>query len=130
MKIRRNAGSPTSVNSVAYVLGSEARVWGSNPIRVEELQDLPAIYCLKLWLHSKVESRVYFGIEAIMPKLKSRKAAAKRFRASGSGKILRRKSYRAHLLEHKGSSRKRRLFGMAVVNERDADNVRGMLPYL
>ncbi len=130
MKIRRNAGRPASVNSVAQVLGCEAPVWDNNPTDVWELSPRHAISCLKLAARSSMGSRVYFGIEAIMPKLKSRKAAAKRFRASGSGKILRRKSYRAHLLEHKGSSRKRRLFGMAVVNERDADNVRGMLPYL
>jgi len=65
-----------------------------------------------------------------MPKLKTRKAAAKRLRASGSGKIMRRKAFRSHLLEHKSSSRKRRLAGMAVVNERDEANVHLMLPYL
>lgn len=65
-----------------------------------------------------------------MPKLKTRKAAAKRLRASGSGKIMRRKAFRSHLLEHKSASRKRRLAGMAAVDERDADNVRLMLPYL
>jgi len=65
-----------------------------------------------------------------MPKLKTRKAAAKRLRASGSGKILRRKAFRSHLLEHKSPSRKRRLAGMAVVDERDEPNVRLMLPYL
>lgn len=65
-----------------------------------------------------------------MPKLKSRKSAAKRFRVSGSGKIMRRQTFRGHLLEHKSASRKRRLAGDAVVNERDAENVRLMLPYL
>ncbi|QZZ22619.1 50S ribosomal protein L35 [Leptothermofonsia sichuanensis E412] len=65
-----------------------------------------------------------------MPKLKSRKSAAKRFRASGTGKVMRRKTFRSHLLEHKSASRKRRLAGMAVVDERDVDNVRLMLPYL
>lgn len=65
-----------------------------------------------------------------MPKLKSRKSAAKRFRASGSGKIMRRQSFRSHLLEHKNASRRRRLSGDVVVNERDAENVRLMLPYL
>jgi large subunit ribosomal protein L35 len=65
-----------------------------------------------------------------MPKLKSRKAAAKRFKASGSGKIMRRSTHRKHLLEHKSPSRRRRLAGAFVVNERDADNVRAMLPYL
>jgi large subunit ribosomal protein L35 len=65
-----------------------------------------------------------------MPKLKSRRAAAKRFKASGGGKIMRRKTHRNHLLEHKSASRIRRLTGKAVVNERDEDNVRLMLPYL
>lgn len=65
-----------------------------------------------------------------MPKLKTRKAAAKRFRATGSGKIVRRKVGKNHLLEHKTSAKKSRLSKMAVVDERDAPNVRLMLPYL
>ncbi|MBW4682270.1 MAG: 50S ribosomal protein L35 [Microcoleus vaginatus WJT46-NPBG5] len=65
-----------------------------------------------------------------MPKLKTRKAAAKRFRATGSGKIMRRKAFKSHLLQHKSTTRKRTLSMMAVVDERDADNVRLMLPYL
>ena len=65
-----------------------------------------------------------------MPKLKTRRSAAKRFRATGSGKIMRRKAFRNHLLQHKSPDRKRRLGNMATVDERDADNVRLMLPYL
>lgn len=65
-----------------------------------------------------------------MPKLKTRKAAAKRFRRSGSGKIMRRKAFRNHLLQHKTSTRKRRLGQVAVVHESDAENVELMLPYL
>ncbi|MCY7324390.1 MAG: 50S ribosomal protein L35 [Phormidesmis sp. CAN_BIN36] len=65
-----------------------------------------------------------------MHKLKSRKSAAKRFRVSGTGKIIRRNTHRAHLLEHKSPSRRRRLAGKSLVDERDADNVRAMLPYL
>jgi large subunit ribosomal protein L35 len=65
-----------------------------------------------------------------MPKLKTRKAAAKRFRASGSGKIMRRKAYKNHLLEHKSSALKRELGQIAVVHECDEPNVRLMLPYL
>lgn len=65
-----------------------------------------------------------------MPKLRTRKAAAKRLRTTGSGKFVRRKTHRSHLLEHKNSSRKRRLSGVVVVNERDEANVRLMLPYL
>ncbi len=65
-----------------------------------------------------------------MPKLKTRRAAAKRFRRSGSGKLMRRKAFKNHLLGHKTTARKRRLTMAAVVNERDAENVRMMLPYL
>lgn len=66
-----------------------------------------------------------------MPKLKTRKAAAKRFKASGSGKkVMRRKAFRSHLLQHKSAKRKRNLAGLTTVSERDADNVRLMMPYI
>lgn len=67
-----------------------------------------------------------------MPKLKTRKAAAKRFRATGSGtKILRRKAFKNHLLQHKTSEQKRRrLSNISVVSEQDEKEVRLMLPYL
>ncbi len=65
-----------------------------------------------------------------MPKLKTRKAAAKRFRATGTGKIVRRKAFKSHLLEHKSSDKKRSMRQSALVHERDEDNVRLMLPYL
>ena len=65
-----------------------------------------------------------------MPKLKSRKAAAKRFRRSGSGKIMRRKAFKNHLLQHKGADRRNRLSKISTVAEVDAPNVELMLPYL
>ncbi|MBD0389735.1 MAG: 50S ribosomal protein L35 [Nostoc sp. C3-bin3] len=65
-----------------------------------------------------------------MPKLKTRKAAAKRFRATGTGKIVRRKAGKSHLLEHKSSDKKRSMRQSALVHERDELNVRLMLPYL
>lgn len=66
-----------------------------------------------------------------MPKLKTRKSAAKRFKATGSGeKILRRKAFKNHLLEHKNAKRRRRITGLALVHERDEENVRLMLPYM
>ncbi|NET11150.1 MAG: 50S ribosomal protein L35 [Merismopedia sp. SIO2A8] len=64
-----------------------------------------------------------------MPKLKSRKAAAKRFRRSGSGKIMRRKAFKNHLLEHKKTARKNKLSKIAVLSEADKENVELMLPY-
>lgn len=65
-----------------------------------------------------------------MPKIKTRRSAAKRFRATGSGKIVRRKAFKNHMLEHKTSDKKRSLSQMAVVHESDEKNVRSMLPYL
>lgn len=66
-----------------------------------------------------------------MPKLKTRRAAAKRFRATGSGKIFRRKAFKNHLLQHKSSERKhRRLSNITLVSPEDEDEVRLMLPYL
>ncbi len=66
-----------------------------------------------------------------MPKLKTRRAAAKRFRATGSGKkIFRRKAFKNHLLQPKSSKRKRYLSNISLVSENDEKNVRLMLPYL
>jgi large subunit ribosomal protein L35 len=64
-----------------------------------------------------------------MPKLKTRKAAAKRFKVTGTGKFKRRQQNRSHLLEHKAPARKRRLAAMVVVHERDEHRVSAMLPY-
>ncbi|ELR97200.1 50S ribosomal protein L35 [Gloeocapsa sp. PCC 73106] len=64
-----------------------------------------------------------------MPKLKTRKSAAKRFRFTGTGKIIRRSANRNHLLSHKSSERKRRLWTLTQVHENDEKNVRLMLPY-
>ena len=64
-----------------------------------------------------------------MPKLKTRKAAAKRFKASGTGKFIRRRAFRNHLLDHKSSKLKRHLGTKAVVDERDEERVRLMIPY-
>ena len=44
-----------------------------------------------------------------MPKMKSHSGAGKRFRLTGTGKVMRRRAYRAHYLEHKPSTRTRRL---------------------
>ncbi|MDJ0724008.1 MAG: 50S ribosomal protein L35 [Prochloraceae cyanobacterium] len=65
-----------------------------------------------------------------MPKLKTKKSAAKRFRATGSGKIFRRKAFKNHLLEHKTTKRKRRITGLTLVNEREEQAVRTMMPYM
>ena len=65
-----------------------------------------------------------------MPKMKSHKAAQKRFKVSGSGKVLRVKSWRGHHLEIKPSRRTRRYDGKAVVTKQHAEQIRRLLPYL
>ncbi len=64
-----------------------------------------------------------------MPKMKTKRAAAKRFRTSGSGKIMRRKANKGHILTKKSSRRKRRLSGAAEVSAADFKVVAPMLPY-
>jgi large subunit ribosomal protein L35 len=62
-----------------------------------------------------------------MPKQKTHRGAAKRFRITGRGKILRRKSYRSHLLEKKSSRRTRRLGRPAEVTGGDKKHVERLL---
>jgi len=62
-------------------------------------------------------------------KLKTRKSAAKRFRMTGSGKVMRRRAGKNHLLQHKPTDRKNSLSKIVPVSERDADNVHAMMPY-
>jgi len=64
-----------------------------------------------------------------MPKIKTRKAAAKRFRITGSGKIMRRGARTRHILEWKTSSQKRRMGRDVVLSKGDADRVKVMMPY-
>ncbi len=62
-----------------------------------------------------------------MPKMKTHRGAAKRFRITGTGKIRRRKANRAHLLEHKPTRRTRRLGRGAEVTGGDAKHVKKQL---
>jgi large subunit ribosomal protein L35 len=65
-----------------------------------------------------------------MPKMKTNRGAAKRFKTSGSGKIMRRKAFASHILTKKTTKRKR---GLRLAGEVDATNVKTvkrMLPYM
>ena len=62
-----------------------------------------------------------------MPKMKSHRGAAKRFKTTGSGKIRRRRSHNTHLKLTKTSRRKRRLQGEADVSPADRKAVRKLL---
>ncbi|XP_004507765.1 large ribosomal subunit protein bL35c [Cicer arietinum] len=63
-------------------------------------------------------------------KIKTHKASAKRFRVTGSGKIVRRRAGKQHLLYKKNNKRKLRLSKMIQVDRSDYDNVIRALPYL
>ena len=62
-----------------------------------------------------------------MPKTKTHSGAKKRFKLTGSGKVIRRRANRNHLLEHKPTKRTRRLDGTLVVAPADAKNVKKLL---
>lgn len=65
-----------------------------------------------------------------MPKMKTKRGAAKRFKATASGKIRRRKGWKSHLLETKSTKRKRRLRKGTLVSKADEKRIRRLLPYL
>ncbi|HXY91721.1 MAG TPA: 50S ribosomal protein L35 [Acidimicrobiia bacterium] len=62
-----------------------------------------------------------------MPKQKTHRGAAKRFKVTGTGKVLRRKQYRSHLLEKKPSKRTRRLARPAEVVGADKKKAKRLL---
>jgi len=62
-------------------------------------------------------------------KAKTRKAVAKRFKVTGTGKILRRKQGARHLLQCKNRKRKRALMKAGLVSDADLRNVRENLPF-
>ena len=62
-------------------------------------------------------------------KAKTRKAVAKRFKVTGTGKILRRKQGKRHILQKKTRKRKRALGKAALVSDADLKNVKASLPF-
>ncbi|MEZ5318208.1 MAG: 50S ribosomal protein L35 [Vicinamibacterales bacterium] len=64
-----------------------------------------------------------------MPKLKSHRGAAKRFKKTGTGKFLRAKAFKRHILTSKPTGRKRGLRGTEVVAPADEARLKRMLPY-
>ena len=64
-----------------------------------------------------------------MPKLKTRKAAAKRYKVTGNNNFLRRHAYKGHLLMKKSNRQKRKLSQVILVNPNDVQAIKLMLPY-
>ncbi|MET0585832.1 MAG: 50S ribosomal protein L35 [Candidatus Binatia bacterium] len=64
-----------------------------------------------------------------MPKIKTNRAAAKRFRVTGNGKIKRNKGYKRHILSSKSKKRKRHLRQSTTVAAVETKNIRKLIPY-
>jgi large subunit ribosomal protein L35 len=70
-----------------------------------------------------------FKESAVMPKMKTKRGAAKRFKTTGNGKIIRSKAFGSHILTSKTTKRKRRLRKSVVVDPANARGLRRMMPY-
>ncbi|MFA5515881.1 MAG: 50S ribosomal protein L35 [Desulfuromonadales bacterium] len=65
-----------------------------------------------------------------MPKIKTNRGAAKRFRKTGTGKIRRSKAFTSHILTKKSTKRKRNLRHPSLVHKADQKNISQLIPYL
>lgn len=65
-----------------------------------------------------------------MPKMKTKRGAAKRFKLTGSGKIKRNKAFSSHILTKKSTKRKRGLRKSDLVDSANFKSVKKILPYL
>ena len=65
-----------------------------------------------------------------MPKLKTKRAAAMRFKVTGTGKLKRNKAYKSHILTKKTTKRKRNLRKATITDKTNEKNMKKILPYL
>ncbi len=65
-----------------------------------------------------------------MPKMKTKSAAKKRFKVTGTGKLKRMKAYKSHILTKKSTKRKRNLRKGIMTDATNAQNMKKILPYL
>lgn len=65
-----------------------------------------------------------------MPKMKTNRGAAKRFKMTASGKVARRKAYTSHILTKKSTKRKRNLRKSGIVDASNAPGIKRILPYM
>ncbi|MGN1159943.1 MAG: 50S ribosomal protein L35 [Lachnospiraceae bacterium] len=65
-----------------------------------------------------------------MPKMKTSRAAAKRFKVTGTGKLKRSKAYKQHILTKKSTKKKRELRKPVMTDSTNVKNMKKILPYL
>lgn len=65
-----------------------------------------------------------------MPKMKTKRGVAKRFKVTATGKIKRRKAFKSHILTKKTAKRKRNLRQATMVSKGDYERIKKLIPYL
>ena len=65
-----------------------------------------------------------------MPKMKTKRAAAKRFKTTGTGLIKRFKAYKRHIMTKKSTKRKRTLRQSTILDQTNVKNMKKVMPYL
>ncbi len=65
-----------------------------------------------------------------MPKLKTKKAAAKRFKKTGTGELKRMKAYKSHILTKKTAKRKRNLRKATLTDSTNIKTMKKIMPYI
>ena len=65
-----------------------------------------------------------------MPKIRTKRSAAKRLKVTASGKLKRRSGWKSHLLEGKSPKRRRRLRQASLIAKADQRRIRALVPYL
>ena len=65
-----------------------------------------------------------------MPKIKTNRSAAKRFKVTGTGKLKRKKAYKRHILTKKSTKTKRNLRQAAITDPTNVSNMKKIMPYL
>ena len=65
-----------------------------------------------------------------MPKMKTNRGAAKRFKTTGTGKVVRNKAFANHILTKKSTKRKRNLRKSGLVDSTNKKNITKLIPYL
>ena len=65
-----------------------------------------------------------------MPEIRTNRAAAKRFKVTGTGKLKRNKAYKSHILTKKSTKRKRNLRQATITDATNVRNMKKVLPYL
>jgi large subunit ribosomal protein L35 len=80
------------------------------------------------WRRKKTDRKI--KEDRAMPKMKTSRAAAKRFKATGTGKLKRNKAYKRHILTKKTTKTKRNLRKSEVMDQSNAKVMKKILPYL